>query len=84
MSAESALKNARFVVVQDVSNRADTVHFADVVLPAAAWLEKEGTMTNAERRITYFPKCHRRTRRSIARFRDPLAICTENGFWKIV
>ena len=55
-STEKALKNARFVVVQDVSNRADTVHFADVVLPAAAWLEKEGTMTNAERRIAYLPK----------------------------
>jgi len=54
--AEKALKNSRFVVVQDVSNLADTVHFADVVLPAAAWLEKEGTMTNAERRITYLPK----------------------------
>lgn len=54
--AEKALQNARFVVVQDVSNRADTVAFADVVLPAAAWLEKEGTMTNAERRITYLPK----------------------------
>jgi len=54
--AEKALKNARFVVVQDVSVRADTVAFADVVLPAAAWLEKEGTMTNAERRITYLPK----------------------------
>ncbi|GAB3881595.1 hypothetical protein GCM10028825_03020 [Spirosoma agri] len=55
-AAEKALKKARFVVVQDVSNRADTVQFADVVLPAAAWLEKEGTMTNAERRITYLPK----------------------------
>lgn len=53
---EKALKHSRFVVVQDVSNLADTVHFADVVLPAAAWLEKEGTMTNAERRITYLPK----------------------------
>ncbi|WP_420147342.1 molybdopterin-dependent oxidoreductase [Spirosoma sp.] len=55
-AVEKALKNARFVVVQDVSNRADTVKFADVVLPAAAWLEKEGTMTNAERRISYLPK----------------------------
>ncbi|KAB7730987.1 molybdopterin-dependent oxidoreductase [Rudanella paleaurantiibacter] len=54
--AEKALKNARFVVVQDVSDRADTVAFADVVLPAAAWLEKEGTMTNAERRISYLPR----------------------------
>ncbi|MCU7375101.1 molybdopterin-dependent oxidoreductase [Paucibacter sp. O1-1] len=54
--AESALK-AHFVVVQDVSNRADTVHFADVVLLLAAWLEKEGTMTNAERRIaSFYPK----------------------------
>ncbi|WP_460947825.1 molybdopterin-dependent oxidoreductase [Spirosoma daeguense] len=55
-AVEEALKKARFVVVQDVSNRADTVQFADVVLPAAAWLEKEGTMTNAERRIAYLPK----------------------------
>ncbi|MCK8494633.1 molybdopterin-dependent oxidoreductase [Spirosoma sp. RP8] len=55
-ATEKALKKARFVVVQDVSNRADTVQFADVVLPAAAWLEKEGTMTNAERRISYLPK----------------------------
>ncbi|CAG5016252.1 Periplasmic nitrate reductase [Dyadobacter sp. CECT 9275] len=54
--SEKALKNARFVVVQDISHKADTVAFADVILPAAAWLEKEGTMTNAERRITYLPK----------------------------
>jgi ferredoxin-nitrate reductase len=55
-SIENALKKARYVVVQDVSNRADTVVYADVVLPAAAWLEKEGTMTNAERRITHLTK----------------------------
>ena len=55
-SVEQALKKGRFVVVQDVSSRADTVAMADVVLPAAAWLEKEGTMTNAERRITFLPK----------------------------
>ena len=55
-AVEKALGKARFVVVQDVSNRADTVQYADVVLPAAAWLEKEGTMTNAERRITHLPR----------------------------
>lgn len=54
--AELAMKNAKFVVVQDVSNKADTIKFADVVLPAAAWAEKEGTMTNAERRISYLNK----------------------------
>ncbi|MDX2069282.1 MAG: molybdopterin-dependent oxidoreductase [Haliscomenobacter sp.] len=53
---EKGLKNARFVVVQDISRRADTLAYADLVLPAAAWLEKEGTMTNSERRISLLPK----------------------------
>ncbi|GAA4828816.1 molybdopterin-dependent oxidoreductase [Algivirga pacifica] len=53
---ERALKKARFVIVQDISGRSDTVAFADLVLPAAGWLEKEGTMTNSERRISYLPK----------------------------
>ncbi|WP_066225909.1 nitrate reductase [Formosa haliotis] len=53
---ERALKQAKFVVVQDISNRSDTLEHADLVLPAAAWLEKEGTMTNSERRISYLPK----------------------------
>lgn len=51
--AESALKKARFVVVQDISRKSDTVEFADLVLPAAGHFEKEGTMTNSERRISY-------------------------------
>ncbi|WP_153799197.1 nitrate reductase [Foetidibacter luteolus] len=54
--AEAALQKAKFVVVQEVSNRAETLRYADVVLPAAAWAEKEGTMTNAERRITHLSK----------------------------
>ncbi|MBU2951528.1 molybdopterin-dependent oxidoreductase [Tamlana agarivorans] len=53
---ERAMKNAKFVVVQDISHKSDTVDFADLVLPAAGWLEKEGTMTNSERRISYLPK----------------------------
>lgn len=53
---EKGLQNAKFVVVQDISNRSDTIKYADVVLPAAGWLEKEGTMTNSERRITHLPK----------------------------
>ena len=50
---EKALLNAEFVVVQDISNRSETLKFADVILPAATWAEKEGTMTNSERRISY-------------------------------
>ncbi len=53
---EKALKNAKFVVVQDISNRSETIEHADLVLPAAGWAEKEGTMTNSERRITYLDK----------------------------
>ncbi|WP_276482922.1 nitrate reductase [Paraflavitalea pollutisoli] len=51
--AEEGLKKARFVVVQEISHRPETLAYADVVLPAAAWTEKEGTMTNSERRISY-------------------------------
>lgn len=54
--AEAALKKAKFVVVQEISNKPETLQYADVVLPAAAWAEKEGTMTNAERRISYLNK----------------------------
>jgi ferredoxin-nitrate reductase len=55
-AAEEGLKKAKFVVVQEISNRPETLNYADVVLPAASWLEKEGTMTNAERRISYLSK----------------------------
>ncbi len=54
--AEEGLKKAKFVVVQDISNKVETLQYADVVLPAASWIEKEGTMTNAERRISYLEK----------------------------
>ncbi|HKJ41930.1 MAG TPA: molybdopterin-dependent oxidoreductase, partial [Sunxiuqinia sp.] len=53
---EQALKKARMVVVQDISMESDTIKHADVIFPAAGWLEKEGTMTNSERRITYLNK----------------------------
>lgn len=54
--AEAALQKAKFVVVQEVSNKPETLAYADVILPAAAWAEKEGTMTNSERRISYLHK----------------------------
>ena len=54
--AEAALKKAKFVVVQEISNKPETLAYADLVLPAAGWTEKEGTMTNSERRISYLNK----------------------------
>lgn len=53
---DRALEKARFVVVQDISWRSDSTRYADLVLPAAGWLEKSGTMTNSERRIAFLPK----------------------------
>lgn len=54
--AEKAFRKARFVVVQDISRKSDTTHLADLILPAAGHLEKEGTMTNSERRISHLSK----------------------------
>lgn len=53
---EKALRQAELVVVQDAYHPTATSRFAHVVLPAAQWSEKEGVMTNSERRITYMPK----------------------------
>ena len=47
-----ALNTAELVVVQDAFNHTDTNQYADVLLPASTWGEKEGTVTNSERRIT--------------------------------
>lgn len=48
-----ALEEAEFVVVQDVMTTA-TTEMADVVLPAQAFTEREGTLTSGERRVQRF------------------------------
>ncbi len=47
-----ALKNCPFVVVSDVTAQTETAQYADVLLPAMGWGEKDGTVTNSERRIS--------------------------------
>lgn len=47
---EAALRALDFLVVQDIF-LSETAQMADVVLPAAAALEKDGTVTNTERRV---------------------------------
>jgi assimilatory nitrate reductase catalytic subunit len=49
---EQALRSVEFLVVQDGFHPTPTSDFADLVLPAAIWGEKEGTYTNSERRIS--------------------------------
>jgi len=52
-SVRDALNKAELVVVQEAYGNTDTAAYADVLLPATTWGEKEGTVTNSERRITH-------------------------------
>ncbi len=47
---EAALRSMDLVVVQDLFLN-ETARFAHVFLPGTSFLEKDGTFTNAERRI---------------------------------
>jgi assimilatory nitrate reductase catalytic subunit len=47
-----ALAACPFVVVQEAFFTTETCHYADLLLPAASWGEKEGTVTNSERRVS--------------------------------
>ncbi len=51
-AVRAALAACPFVVVSDVTRNTDTTAEADVLLPALAWGEKSGTVTNSERRIS--------------------------------
>lgn len=48
----AALSRCELVILQEAFGGTATADFADVVLPAATWAEKEGTVTNSERRIS--------------------------------
>ena len=47
-----ALERAQFVVVQEAFATTATCAYADLLLPATTWGEKDGTVTNSERRIS--------------------------------
>ena len=47
-----ALEKCEFVVISDICAQTDTTAYADVLLPALGWGEKDGTVTNSERRIS--------------------------------
>ncbi len=48
---EHELASAEFLVCQDIF-QTETTRFADVILPAAAWSENDGTFASSERRIS--------------------------------
>src|SRR5207248_4661072 len=45
-SVRAGLGRAEFVVVQESFRNTETTEFADLMLPASSWGEKEGTVTN--------------------------------------
>ncbi len=51
-AVRAAIKGCPFVVVSDVVRHTDTTALAQVLLPSTAWGEKNGTVTNSERRIS--------------------------------
>ncbi|HEX8978184.1 MAG TPA: molybdopterin-dependent oxidoreductase [Parasulfuritortus sp.] len=51
-AVREALERCEFVVVQECHAGSETVPYADLLLPASTWGEKDGTVTNSERRIS--------------------------------
>ncbi|KNG95117.1 nitrate reductase [Pseudaestuariivita atlantica] len=51
-AVRDAIAGCPFTVVSDITARTDTARLADVLLPAAAWAEKDGTVTNSDRTIS--------------------------------
>jgi ferredoxin-nitrate reductase len=52
---KAALRRSPFTVYQEAYDPTEMKEFAHVLLPAAQWSEKTGTMTNSERRVTLCP-----------------------------
>ncbi len=48
----AAISKVPFVVTSDIMEKTDTNNLAHVLLPATGWGEKDGTVTNSERRIS--------------------------------
>jgi len=49
---KKAMDKCELVVVSDCEKNTDTTRYAHILLPAQAWGEKSGTVTNSERRIS--------------------------------
>jgi anaerobic selenocysteine-containing dehydrogenase len=66
--AHEVLGKLDFLVVQDMYSTTETAAFADLVLPAAGWGEKEGLFINSERRLGLVKKVARAPGQALADF----------------
>ncbi|RMF42923.1 MAG: nitrate reductase [Planctomycetota bacterium] len=63
------LKRLDFLVVQDMYCDTETARIADLILPAAGWGEKEGTLINSERRYGVVRQVRRAPGQALSDFR---------------
>ena len=66
--AHEVLGKLDFLVVQDMYSTTETAAFADLLLPAAGWGEKEGLFINSERRLGLIKKVARAPGQALADF----------------
>ena len=66
--AHDVLKKLDCLVVQDMYHTTETAQFADLILPAAGWGEKEGLFINSERRLGLIKKVSRAPGEALADF----------------
>ena len=66
--AQEVLGKLDFLVVQDMYSNTETAAFADLVLPAAGWGEKEGLFINSERRLGLIKRVSRAPGQALADF----------------
>lgn len=62
------LERLDYLVVQDMYHTTETAQFADLVLPAAGWGEKDGTLINSERRHGVIKKVRRAPGQALSDF----------------
>ncbi|ABI46326.1 molybdopterin oxidoreductase family protein [Synechococcus sp. CC9311] len=79
---KTAMKRCPLVVVSEAYTDSETSHYAHLLLPAAQWSEKSGTMTNSERRVTYCPAFRNPNRESRADWEVFAEIGKRLGFEK--
>jgi predicted molibdopterin-dependent oxidoreductase YjgC len=76
---EKSLKNLDLFIVQDIF-MTETARFADVILPAACFAEKDGTFTNTERRVQRIRKAVQAPGQAKADWEIIPALATKMGY----
>jgi len=77
---KTGLERTGLVIVQDCFADTETAKYADVLLPAATWGEKSGTMTNSERLVTRSRPVRSAPGKAVPDWQIAAAVGREMGF----